>query len=73
MILDTLTHRRLLLEIMKTMNFPGAVLEDIYELKMAIVKATIGAPAAPAAPVPPSIPPPPLDGNGSFEVVQPAA
>ena len=41
MILDNERQRQLLLEIMKNVNFPGAVLEDAYELKSAIARATV--------------------------------
>lgn len=46
MTLDNEQQRKLLLEIMKNVTFPGAVLEVAYELKVAIGKASIGAPLA---------------------------
>jgi hypothetical protein len=54
MILDNEQQRKFLLEMMKGVNFPGAVLEDAYELKQAVLKATIGAPPAPPVPTAPA-------------------
>lgn len=45
MTLDSEQQRKFLLEMIKGVNFPGAVLEDAYELKTAITKATVGKPA----------------------------
>ena len=41
MILDNEEQRKILLQVINTTNFPGAILEQILRLKYAIIKAKI--------------------------------
>lgn len=50
MTFDNEAQRKFLLEMFKGVNFPGAVLDDSYALKQAVLKATI-APLSEAAKV----------------------
>lgn len=58
MILDTERQRTILLEIIKACQLPGAAIDEMYNLKQAIVSAVLPLPSAMTAN---QFPEPPID------------